>query len=108
MPAGCHTGVAHDVASTVAILTDAADCPGSVNQFWTQQLGSRWTMPKFVPYRDGQAPRDACGAADSNPDDFADNAFYCAADDTVAYSTDLLNGLFQKGGPFLPVVVLMH
>jgi hypothetical protein len=65
-------------------------------------------MPTFVPYRDGQAPRDACGAADSNADDFADNAFYCAADDTVAYSTDLLNGLYKKGGPFLPVVVLMH
>jgi hypothetical protein len=108
VPAGCHSGIAHDVESTLAILTDPADCPGSVNQFWTQQLGSQWTEPTFVAYSDGQVPRDACGAADGNADDFADNAFYCPTDDTVAYSRELLDSLFQKGGPFLPVVVLMH
>jgi uncharacterized protein len=108
LPAGCHAGTAHDIASTLAILTDSADCPGSVNQFWTEQLGSRWTTPTFVPYSDGQVPRDACGAADGNADDFADNAFYCPADDTVAYSRELLDSLLAKGGPFLPVVVLMH
>jgi predicted metalloprotease len=96
------------MASTLAILTDPANCPGSVNQFWTEQLGSAWTMPTFIAYSDGQVPRDACGAADGNADDFADNAFYCPTDDTVAYSRDLLDSLLQKGGPFLPVVVLMH
>jgi uncharacterized protein len=108
VPAGCHTGVAHDVQSTLAILTDPADCAGSVNAFWTAQLGAKWTTPTFVAYSDGQVPQDACGTADANASDFSDNAFYCPTDDTVAYSRELLNGLFQKGGPFLPVVVLMH
>jgi predicted metalloprotease len=108
LPAGCHSGVAKDLKSTLAILTDPADCPGSVNAFWTGQLGAQWTTPTFVPYDDGQVPPDACGMADGNGSDFTDNAFYCPTDDTVAYSTELLGSLFQKGGPFLPVVVLMH
>ena len=61
-----------------------------------------------MPYSDGQVPQDACGAADGNANDFADNAFYCPTDDTVAYSRELLASLWHKGGPFLPVVVLMH
>ncbi len=108
LPAGCHGGVAHDVDSTLAILTDPANCPGSVNAYWKTQLGDKWTPPVFIPYRDGEAPQDACGAATSDPQQFADNAFYCPRDDTVAYSRDLLNSLYKSGGPFLPVVVLMH
>ncbi len=108
LPAGCHGGVAHDIQSTLAILTDPSNCPGSVNEYWTEQLGGRWKTPTFVAYSDGQVPQDACGAADGNAGDFSDNAFYCPSDDTVAYSRELLDGLFQKGGPFLPVVVLMH
>jgi hypothetical protein len=105
---GCHNGVAHDLTSTLAILTDPSTCAGSVNAFWTGQLGSRWTKPTFIAYDDGQVPQDACGTADGNASDFSDNAFYCPTDDTVAYSRELLGGLYQKGGPFLPVVVLMH
>jgi uncharacterized protein len=108
LPAGCHAGTAHDMQTTLDILTDPSNCPGSVNDYWTGQLGARWTPPKFVAYSDGQVPGDSCGAADGNASDFADNAFYCPTDDTVAYSRDLLSSLFQKGGPFLPVVVLMH
>ncbi len=108
VPAGCHTGVAHDLDSTLAILTDPADCPGSVNAFWTGQMGAKWTAPTFVAYDDGQVPQDACGTADGSASDFSDNAFFCPTDDTVAYSRELLSGLYQKGGPFLPVVVLMH
>jgi uncharacterized protein len=108
LPAGCHGGVAHDLQTALDILTDPADCPGSVNDYWTTQLGSRWTTPTFVPYSDGQVPQDACGTSDGNASDFTDNAFYCPTDDTVAYSTTLLASLYAKGGPFLPVVVLMH
>ena len=108
LPVGCHGGVAHDVDSTLAILTDPAICPGSVNAYWKSQLGDKWTEPVFIPYRDGEVPQDACGTAGSNPDSFADNAFYCPKDDTIAYSRDLLNSLYKSGGPYLPVVILEH
>jgi uncharacterized protein len=109
LPAGCHGGIAHDVRTAVEILTDPADCPGSVNAYWTSQLGARWTEPVFIAYRDGQIPDNACGHETSAvADDFADNAFYCPLDDTIAYSRDLLNSLYLKGGPYLPVVVLEH
>jgi predicted metalloprotease len=108
LPAGCHGGVAHDIHSALEILTDPSDCPGSVNAFWTEQIGAQWTTPTFVAYSDGTLPQDACGTADGNASDFSDNAFFCPTDDTVAYSRELLDGLYQKGGPFLPVVVLMH
>lgn len=109
LPAGCHGGVAHDVASAVEILTDASNCPGSVNAYWSDQLGDRWTPTKYLSYRDGEIPNNACGHQEgSTADDFADNAFYCPLDDTIAYSSDLLNSLYKQGGPYLPVVVLEH
>jgi predicted metalloprotease len=109
LPAGCHGGVADSVDTTLAILTDPSDCPGSVNAYWTSQLGSKWTDPVYVPYRDGEIPDNACGKEPGAvADDFADNAFYCPDDNTIAYSRDLLDSLFKKGGPYLPVVVLEH
>jgi predicted metalloprotease len=108
LPAGCHGGVAHDVDSTLAILTDPSNCPGSVNKYWKEQLGALWTEPVFIPYYDGEIPNNACGKRDANPADFADNAFFCPADGTIAYSRDLLNDLYHRGGPYLPVVVLEH
>jgi predicted metalloprotease len=109
LPAGCHGGVARDLQSALAILTDGANCPGSVNAYWTDQLGDRWTETKFIAYSDGQIPNNACGhEKGAVADDFADNAFYCPQDDTIAYSRDLLNSLYAKGGPYLPVVVLEH
>ncbi len=108
LPPGCHGGVATDIDSTLAILTDPSNCPGSVNAYWKSQLGPAWTDPVFVPYVDGEVPDDACGAQSSDPEDFADNAFFCPADDTIAYSRTLLNKLYEEGGPYLPVVVLMH
>ncbi len=107
LPAGCH-GAAVDVDTTLAILTDPSNCPGSVNKYWKEQLGALWTEPVFIPYSDGEIPDNACGREDGNPDDFADNAFFCPADGTIAYSKDLLNDLYHKGGPYLPVVVLEH
>jgi predicted metalloprotease len=97
-----------DLASATAILTDPPGCPGAVNTFWRQQLGAAWTPIKLVPYRDGQRPRDACGGEVADPTQFAENAFYCPQDDTIAYSEDLLGQLAQVGGPYLPVVVLEH
>ena len=109
LPPGCHGGVAHDLDSALAILTDAANCPGSVNSYWTGQLGERWTETKYIAYNDGQIPNNACGhEKGAVADDFADNAFYCPQDDTIAYSRDLLTSLYKQGGAYLPVVVLEH
>ena len=108
LPAGCHGGIADSVDSTLAILTDPSNCPGSVNKYWKEQLGALWTEPVFIPYSDGEVPNNECGKRDGNPDDFSDNAFFCPADGTIAYSKNLLNDLYHTGGPYLPVVVLEH
>lgn len=90
------------------VVTGPIGCPGAVNTFWSQKLGSVWTAPRFIPYRDGEIPGDACGAQDTNADDFKGNAFYCRLDDTVAYSQDFMATLYRQGGPSYPMFVLMH
>jgi predicted metalloprotease len=100
--------MAVDLETTVAILTDGPECPGSVNEYWHQELGNLWTEPTFISYRDGQIPDNACTEDITDPDEVADNAFFCSADDTISYSEDLLDKLYEEGGPYLPVVVLEH
>src|SRR5262249_20082032 len=95
-----------DLDSALRLITDPAGCPGSVNTVWHKQLGDRWTTPKFIGYHDGQVPNDACGRAASSAQDFAENAAYCPADDTVAYSVELLKTLYPDGGAYQPVLVL--
>jgi predicted metalloprotease len=90
------------------VITGPVGCPGGVNTFWSKQLGSVWTVPRFIPYRDGQIPADKCGAQDGKAEDFKGNAFYCRLDDTVAYSQDFMNQLYKQGGPSYPMFVLMH
>jgi predicted metalloprotease len=108
-PADARCGGSVDTLDgALKVITGPIGCPGSVNTFWSQQLGSVWTTPKFFPYRDGQVPPDACGAQDQNADDFQENAFYCRLDDTVAYSSDFLGALYAKGGAPYPMFVLMH
>jgi predicted metalloprotease len=107
VPADCATGVATDVENALRIIEDGPRCPGSTNQFWEQKLGSKWTPARIISYDDGSLPKSKC-ASGGSPNDFADNAFYCPLDDVVAYSNQLMQRLFQQGGPYLPVVVLQH
>jgi uncharacterized protein len=106
--AGRCGGSARDLDSALRIMTDPIGCPGAINTLWRQKLGNAWTPARFVPYRDGEVPKDACGAQSANADDFADNALYCRLDDTVAYSVDFMAALFRQGGPTYPMFVLMH
>jgi predicted metalloprotease len=93
----------------LAILTDPAECPGSVNAYWKSQLGEKWTDTTFIPYDDGDIPDNECGSAEgATAEDFDQNAFYCPADGTIAYSRQLLDTLYTMGGPYPPVVVLEH
>jgi predicted metalloprotease len=101
-------GSADTLDGALKVISGPVGCPGGVNTYWSQQLGSVWTPPRFVPYRDGQVPRDACGAQDAKAADYESNAFYCRLDDTVAYSSDFLGALWAKGGPTYPMFVLMH
>jgi predicted metalloprotease len=105
--AGCG-GKAVDLNSALRILTDPIGCPGAVNTFWHNTLGSAWTAPRFLSYSDGQVPADACGRQVGDPKQFADNALYCSLDDTVAFSTDFMQEMISLGGPTFPVFVLMH
>ena len=107
LPPGCH-GMAVDLETTVAVLTDGIECPGSVNRYWHEQFGELWTEPTFIAYRDGEIPATTCAEGIDDPEEFEQNAFYCPADDTISYSEDLLDMLYEEGGPYLPVVVLEH
>jgi predicted metalloprotease len=106
-PPDCGSGTARDVESALRILSDGPDCPGSTNRFWREQIGATWTPPTFISYDDGTRPDSRC-AKDEDVDAFADNAFYCPLDDKVAFSNQLMDRLYQQGGPYLPVVVLQH
>ncbi|WP_232291974.1 metalloprotease [Frankia sp. QA3] len=101
-------GKVTDVRDVERLINEPVGCPGALNTFWHGELGDAWTTPRFVPYRDGEVPDDACGRQVNDPRVFADNALYCTLDDTVAYSVDFLNELAQVGGPTYPLFVLMH
>ncbi|MCK9898683.1 neutral zinc metallopeptidase [Frankia sp. Cpl3] len=90
------------------LITEPADCPGSVNGYWRGQLGTSWSQPHYVPYRNGEIPAIACAEGVDDPRVFADNALYCTLDDTVAYSMDFMAQLSQTGGPSYPAFVIMH
>ncbi len=106
-PADCGTGEARDLESTLRIIKDGPECAGGTNRFWRERLGDKWTTPRIISYDDGELPDSKC-AEDGDPDDLADNAFYCPLDDVVAFSNQLMNRLIAQGGPYLPVVVLQH
>lgn len=108
---GACGGTTATLSGALAVITDPIGCPGGVNTYYSEQLrplGVTWTAPRFIAYRDGQIPQDACGAKDPQAADFESNAFYCRLDDTVAYSSDFLGLLDAKGGPTYPMFVLMH
>jgi predicted metalloprotease len=52
-------------------------------------------------------PAIACAAADSDPAEFAENALYCPADDTIAYSVEFMSELAAMD-PNYPLFVLLH
>lgn len=106
-PSNCGTGQARDLESTLRIIKDGPECPGSTNRFWREQLGDKWTTPKIISYDDGDLPDSKC-AKEGTAEDFADNAFVCPRDDVIAFSNQLMNRLIAEGGPYLPVVVLQH
>ncbi|MCK9928326.1 metalloprotease [Frankia sp. Mgl5] len=96
------------LADVDTLISEPAECPGSVNGYWRAHLGAAWTQPHYVPYRNGEIPKIACADGVTDPKVFADNALYCTTDDTVAYSTDFMAQLDQSGGPSYPAFVIMH
>ncbi|OHV29679.1 metalloprotease [Parafrankia colletiae] len=107
-PAGSCGGPVETVQDVEAIISEPAGCPGSVNTYWTGELGRQWTAPRYIAYRDGEIPPIACAAGESDPAAFASNALYCTADDTIAYSVDFMTELHDVGGPSYPMYVIMH
>jgi predicted metalloprotease len=105
--AGQCGGRATDLAGALRIVTDPTGCPGAVNTFWRSQLGDAWTPPRIVQYRNGEVPAVACATADPDPDQFANNALYCPADDSVAFSVEFMNELAAMD-PNYPLYVLLH
>ncbi|MDT3446010.1 neutral zinc metallopeptidase [Pseudofrankia sp. BMG5.37] len=100
-------GSADTPDGALKVVTGPIGCPGGANTFWSQKLGSGWTVPRFLEYHDGEIPQDECGAQSRDPDDFASNAFYCSLDDTVAYSAEFMAELSKQDTAY-PMLVLMH
>lgn len=107
VPPNCGSGIPTTAEDALRIIKDGPECPGSTNQFWQRRLGDKWTTPKIISYDDGDLPDTKC-ADGGKPEDFVDNAFYCPEDDLIAYSNQLMQRVFQQGGPYLPVVILQH
>lgn len=107
-PGGECGGRIEDLDDVQRLISEPAGCPGSVNTYWAGELGEAWTTPRYIAYRDGEVPQDACGVQVNDPEVFADNALYCSLDDTIAYSVDFMTELFEAGGPAYPMFVIMH
>jgi len=66
-------------------------------RFWSSrtELGSAWTTPRVVHYRNGATPLGIrCDLQNTDPHKYDDNSFYCSLDDTVYLNDDLMAGLF--------------
>jgi len=62
-----------------------------------------------VPYGPDDPPPNCSGPGEASYADVAENAFYCGANDMMAWDTDnLTNGLLNEFGPFTLGIVVAH
>ncbi|MGK5682499.1 neutral zinc metallopeptidase [Actinoplanes sp. URMC 104] len=83
-----------------------------VERFWTQQFGTIADGQKFTPVSGGYFPYSqsdpppACGGQQSS---YEPNAFYCPADDFIAWDAQqLIPSLQETYGPLLVGFVIAH
>lgn len=82
-----------------------------VSEFWAKsgELGSKWTPPTVVHYRNGATPLDiACDKGNTDEHKWDDNAVYCSADDTVYLNDDFMKSLFTSFQAMGVIGVVTH
>jgi predicted metalloprotease len=85
-----------------------------IESFWTDHFNDIVPGVEFQPVEGGHFPygpdRDLpeCGGPETY-EDIAQNAFYCPANDIIAWDTDnLTNQMLEQFGPFSLVIVMAH
>jgi len=73
-----------------------------LDEFWRANLDNYHSPKGPIPYN-----RENMNQIDAGCYLSPDNAFYCAADDTIYYDMDFLNNLLGNGD-FVPVMVMAH
>jgi hypothetical protein len=85
----------------------------SLEIFWSfvypEFFGSEWVpVAGAVPYRPSTGEVPTCGGFTADLDFYEANAFYCAADDYVAWDEGLFAALYQEIGDFAIGLVLAN
>lgn len=84
---------------------------GALDVFWREAApaaGVDYRAPRaVVAYRSGEVPDVACRGA-LTAEQWEDNAFYCAEDETIAFDADFVTQLGEEFGPFAGMAVLAH
>ncbi len=84
---------------------------GALDAFWRKAApaaGVEYRSPRAViAYSSGEVPDIACRDA-FTADQWRENAFYCAEDETIAFDADFVTRLGDEFGPFAGVAVLAH
>ncbi|HEV7375948.1 MAG TPA: neutral zinc metallopeptidase [Pyrinomonadaceae bacterium] len=76
---------------------------GDINKFWLLNFNSsrrRYIQPSLIYYT--QPIRTPCGVAVMN------NAFYCAAANTIYYDYNFINNMYSNVGDYAAVSIIAH
>ncbi len=99
------------VATVIAGVLGGSDASGSLGAYWAATFPTLSDQPYHDPhggslaYRTGEASGGACA---ETPADAAQNAAYCAVDESISYDIDWLSALYASDGRVGPITVLAH
>lgn len=113
--AGEDTSAAHYYAVLDIVVGDEGRS-GDIDAFWRQSFPElnadvEYVSPRgFAPYdpTQGTIPRSACIPQGADPSSLAGNAFYCPADQIIAWDEGFLQGQYRRYGDMAPVTILAH
>jgi hypothetical protein len=93
--------------------TGTAGKPGQIGEFWAKTYpmtglpGSYHDPAAFNVYKTGELPPVPCDVG-NDPKRWANNALYCATDESLSWHDIFLFGSYMNIGHFAPIAVLGH